>query len=142
MKVIRGPTRVVNRDIISDDEMVEFEYQPWNKFIVHEVVKYPLEHFLATHSLGIQEGGIGRPLNWSDGIVFEHRTMRPTDDVIREKLEGKVHWSSLNYGILEKFQEQFKMPRQIKIPVVNLSNNEFFKEMAKWIKETFEKDTE
>lgn len=35
--------------------MVEFEYQPWKKIVVHEVVKYPIEFFLSQHSLGIPQ---------------------------------------------------------------------------------------
>ena len=117
--------------------MVEFEYQPWDKVIVHEVVKYPLEHFLVTHTLGIKEGGIGRPLNWADGIVFEHSSMPPTEDVIREQLQRKIHWSSLNYGIMEEYQNKFIRQGQVIIPIVNLSNNRVFKTMVKWIKENF-----
>lgn len=119
--------------------MVEFEYKPWKKIIIHEIVKFPLEHFLSTHSLGVQQGGVGRPLLWVDGIVFGKNVFRDTDDIIREKLEGKIHWSSLNYGILEKCQSEFKVEGNIRIPVIDLSGNKVFKEMAQWIKKDFEK---
>lgn len=121
--------------------MVRFRYQPWNEIVVHDVVKYPLEHFLSTHSLGVREGGIGRPLNWADGIIFEHRNMPPTEDIIKEQLEGKIHWNALNYGIMEEYEKKLVMPGQVTIPVINMSNNIVFKEMAKWIKETFEKNS-
>jgi len=119
--------------------MVEFEYQPWKKISVHEVVKLTLEHFLSGHSLGVQEGGIGRPILWVDGIIFEHGLFRDTDDIIREKLEGKVHWSVLNYGTLEKHQSEFKVAGNIRIPVIDVSGNKIFREMAVWIKNNFEK---
>jgi len=120
--------------------MVEFEYQPWKKIIVHEVAKFPLEHFLNTHSIGIQQGGIGRPLVWVDGVVFEFAGVRDTDDMIREKLEGKVHWNHLHYAILERYQSEFKITQgNIRIPVVNVSDNKVFKEMAEWIKNNFER---
>ena len=118
--------------------MVEFEYQPWKKFIVHEVVKYPIEFFITQHSLGVQPGGIGRPLTWVDGIVFDISLFRDTDDVIKEKLEGKVHYSSIIYGLLEKHQPKFEVNGNIKIPVIDLSHSKIFKEMAAWIKKTFE----
>jgi len=79
--------------------VVEFELQPWKKIIVHEVVKLPLEDFLSRHSLGVQEGAIGRPLLWVNGIIFEKSGFRDTDDIIKEKLEGKVHWTALNYTV-------------------------------------------
>ena len=120
-------------------EMVEFEYQPWKKFIVHEVVKFPIEFFLSQHSLGVSPGGIGRPLNWVDGIVFNIGHFRETDDIIKEKLEGKVHYSSIVYGLLEKYQPEFKVDGNIRIPVMDVSDNDIFKEMVAWIKRNFEK---
>ena len=119
--------------------MVEFELQSWKKIIIHEVVKFPLQHFLSSHSLGVSEGGIGRPLTWVDGIIFDKLGFPDTDDIIREKLEGKVHWNSLHYGILEKFQPEFKVTGNIRLPVVNASDSKTFKEMAKWIHDNFEK---
>jgi hypothetical protein len=118
--------------------MVKFSYKPWNEFIIHEVVKYPLEHFLATHSIGVSEGGIGRPLNWSNGIIFDHQVMRPTDDIIKEQIAGKVHWSYLGYALLDNYRSEFIRPGRIRIPVINLSDNMIFSSMAEWIKENFE----
>jgi len=118
--------------------MVEFEYQPWKKIIVHEVVKYPKDFFISQHSLGAQPGGIGRPLTWADGIVFDRSLFRETDDVIKEKLEGRLHYSSIIYGLLEKYQPEFKVEGNIRIPVIDVSNNKVFKEMVAWIKRTFE----
>ena len=120
--------------------MVVFEFQPWKKIVVHEVVKFPLQHFISSHSLGVQEGGIGRPLVWVNGVVFEKGGLRDTDDIIREKLEGKLHWNFLHYAILEKHQPEFKVtPGNIRIPVINVSDNETLREMATWIKNNFEK---
>jgi len=119
--------------------MVEFEFQPWKKIVIHEVIKLSLQNFLSEHSLGVQEGGIGRPLLWVDGIIFEHSLFPDTEDIIKEKLEAKVHWSSLNYTLLENYQSEFKVAGNIRIPVIGVSNNEIFREMATWIKTTFEK---
>ena len=118
--------------------IVEFEYQPWKKIIVHEVVKFPIESFITQHSLGVESGSIGEPLRWTDGIVFEIDTFRDTDDVIKEKLEGKIHYSSVAYGLLKKHQPEFKVKGNIRIPVIDVSNNKIFKEMVAWIKKNFE----
>jgi len=118
--------------------MVEFEYQPWKKFVVHEVVKFPIEFFITQHSLGVQPGGIGAPLRWVDGIVFEIGGFLDTEEVTKEKLEGKIHYSSIGYAILETHQPEFKVAGNIRIPVIDMSDNQIFKEMAAWIKKTFE----
>jgi hypothetical protein len=120
--------------------MVEFEFQPWKKVVVHELIKSSLQDFLSEHSLGVQEGGIGRPLLWTDGIVFEHGLFPDTEDIIKEKLQAKVHWGFLKYTFLEKYQSEFKVLGSIRIPVIDVSNNQTFKEMANWIKNNFEKN--
>ena len=118
--------------------VVEFEYQPWNKIIVHEIVKYPLEHFLATHSLGIQDGGVGVPLNWADGLIFEYVGMPSTEDVVNEQIQGRIHWIGLSYGIMEEYEKAIIRPGRITVPIIDLSSNAFIHAMAKWIKENFE----
>jgi len=118
--------------------MVEFEYQPWKKIIFHEVVKYPIEFFLSQHSLGVPSGGVGRPLQWADGVVFDLAVMSGPD-VIKEQLEGKIHYASIVYGLLEKHQPEFKVDGNIRIPVIDVSDSKILKEMAAWIKRTFEK---
>lgn len=117
--------------------MVEFEYQPWNKIVVHEVVKYPIEHFIERHSIG-REGGIGQPLRWANGLVYEFGAVRPTDEVINEQLKGTIHWSHLHYGVLDKYRQELDAPRSVKIPLINMSYHHIFSAMANWIKENFE----
>ena len=120
--------------------MVEFEYQPWKKIIIHEVAKYSKEFLITSHSLGVNQGGVGRPITWVNGFLYEFSTFRDTDEIIKDKLEGKVHWTFLHYAILEKYQPEFKVEGNIRIPVINVSDNETFQEMASWIKENFEKE--
>jgi hypothetical protein len=119
--------------------VVEFEYQPWRKIIVHEVLKFPLQNFLSRHSVGVQQGGFGLPLAWAEGIILENFAFRDTDEIIKEKLDGKIHFNSLHYAIMEDYQPEFKLQRNIRIPVMNVGNNVLLKEMARWIKKTFEK---
>lgn len=120
--------------------MVEFEYQPWKKIVVHEIVELPLQDFLMKSSLGVESGAIGRHLLWVDGFIVEHITLPDTEDVVREKLQGVVHWSSLSFAVLEKFQEEFKVAGNIRIPVVNLSNNPIFRELVPWIRTNFKRE--
>ena len=117
--------------------MVEFEHQPWEKIIVHEVVKYPLDHFIIKHSMGA-EGGIGAPLNWANGVVFEHGPVRPTDDVITEQLKGVIHWSFLHYGLMPEYKKEVEAPRKVKVPVIDSSSHHIFSGMSKWLLENFE----
>jgi hypothetical protein len=53
---------MVEQQVSGECNLLEFEFQPWKKIIVHEVVKLPLQHFLMGASLGVESGGIGRRL--------------------------------------------------------------------------------
>ena len=78
--------------------MVEFEFKPWKKVIIHELMEFPLEHFIFQSSQGIQPGGTGRPIMWSNGLVFTTFLLQPTEDVVKEQLQGIVHWAFLHFG--------------------------------------------
>lgn len=117
--------------------MVEFEYQPWEKIIIHEIVEYPMEFFFTQATLGIPEGGVGRPLNWSNGIVFINTVVQPTEDVIKEQLKGIIHWASLYFGRMRKYQKEIKRERSVTVTIIDLSNHSVFGPMAKWLKEVY-----
>ena len=120
------------------NKTIEFEYEPWKKIVIHEVIKFPLQHFLSGASLGIESGGVGRPLSWVNGLILNISVFRDTDDIIKEKLNGTLHYSSISYATQEKFQTEFKVDGNIRIPVINVSNNKIFAELASWLKKEFE----
>ena len=119
-------------------DSIEFEYQPWKKIIIHEVIKFPLKHFLSSSSLGVQAGGVGRPLLWVNGLILQISHFGDTDDIIKEKLNGTLHYSSISYTTQEEFQPEFKVDGNIRIPIINVSDNRIFAELACWIKKKFE----
>ena len=97
-----------------------------------------MQHFLSASSLNVQAGGVGRPLTWVDGVIFQVSHFRDTDDIIKEKLNGTIHYSAVSYVIHENLQSEFKVAGNIRIPVVDLSGNRVFKEMVSWLKKNFE----
>ena len=116
---------------------MEFQYQPWKKIVIHEIVSFPLQHFLSAASMGIQQGGVGRPLRWVNGLILEVGAFRDTDDIIKEKLDGTLHYSSVSYAILEKFQPEFKVTGNIRVPIIDISGNKIFRELVDWLKNEF-----
>jgi hypothetical protein len=67
-----------------------------------------------------------------------HRHVQQSDIEEVEKLKGTLHYSSISYTIQENFQPEFKVDGNIRIPVIDVSNNEIFAELASWIKKKFE----
>jgi hypothetical protein len=91
---------------------------------------------LGQATLGIKEGGVGRPLRWSKGIIFNIVVIQPTEDVIKEQLQGIIHLSALHYARMPKFQSELKI-RRTKVPIMNMSNHTVFGPMADWIKKKY-----
>jgi hypothetical protein len=87
---------------------MEFEYQPWKKIVTHEIAKFSLQHFLSASRLGVAQGGVGRPVRWVDGVILEISAFRDTDDIIKEKLAGTVHYSAVSYSSTRLFSPSLK----------------------------------
>lgn len=114
--------------------MVKFEYRPWEKIVVHEITEYKVEDMMNMQIQGISEGGTARPLTWSNGILFRIGNMQPTEDVIREQIQGTVHWSMLQYARMPKYISSVVRAGKITVPIINFSNHIIFKPMALWLK--------
>lgn len=118
--------------------MVEFIYEPFKTIIIHEIVQHDLQTFVYQHGLGAQPGQLGNAMNWADGVAFNHAAMPPTEDVVREQINGRIHWAHLAFAFMPKHQQFITIPEgNIRIPVIDLSNNEVFKGLAGWIKERY-----
>ena len=115
--------------------MVKVVYQPWEKIVIHEIVKYALDALVKLQSLGVEPGGLGEPLLWAEGIVFSSSTMLETKDVIKEKLEGVAHWSSVEWALMPEFKEVIIIKEtNVKVPILNVSAHPIYKTVSKWLK--------
>jgi hypothetical protein len=123
-------------------KMVEVVYQPWKKIVIHEIVKYALNDLVKLQSLGVEPGGLADPLLWVGGIVFSSSTMFETKDVVKEKLEGVVHWASVEWAVMPAFKEMIIIKEtNVKVPIINVSAHPIYKTVSKWLKERKESES-
>ena len=123
-------------------KLVEVVYQPWKKIVIHEIVDYTLDDLVRLQSLGVEPGGLGDPLLWAEGIVFSSSTMLETKDVVKEKLEGIVHWSSVEWARMPEFKEVIVIKEtNVKVLIINVSAHPIYKTVSKWLKEQKQLDT-
>jgi hypothetical protein len=123
-------------------KLVEVVYQPWKKIVIHEIVDYTLDDLVRLQSLGVEPGGLGDPLLWVEGIVFSSSTMLETKDVVKEKLEGIIHWSSVEWARMPEFKEVIVIKEtNVKVLIINVSAHPIYKAVSKWLKEQKEPDT-
>lgn len=117
--------------------MIEFEYQPYKKVIIHEITKVPLDQMILARAIAAGEGQVAQPLLWVDGVVFEHAQVPFTEDVVKAQLKGIIHWSLLVYSDMDEFKEEIVGPRATRITVFK-QEGIMFRTLAKWIKENYE----
>ena len=116
--------------------MVEVVYQPWKKVVIHEKVKYALDDLVKLQSLGVEPGGLGDPLLWAGGIVFSSSTLLDTKEVIKEKLEGTVHWASVEWAPMHEFQDVIIIKEtNVKVPIIDASAHPIYNAVSEWLKE-------
>ena len=112
--------------------MVEFEFQPYTKVIIHEIVKIPYDVFVSSRTIGVPDGGVARPMRWANGITFDIGFMQPTDEIINEQLKGITHWAVLSYADMKDYVESIRGDRAITIPVMK-QEAEIFNKMVDWL---------
>ncbi len=111
--------------------MVKVTFRPWEEVVVDEDIFYSFDDLVKLSSLGVQPGGLARPLSWAQGVLFKHQSMPPTDEIVREQLEGKVHWNSVEWALMPKYKNVILIQDiNAKIPVIDVSANVILSDVA------------
>jgi len=117
---------------------LQFEYVPWKRVIVHEVVFEPIDKILSYYRASVPMGGVGDPMRWCDGWLFTVNGAPLTPDTVRERKEGVIRWTSLGLSPCPVYVQKLEIVEgKIAIPVLNVSHLPLFKEMISWMKMTF-----
>ena len=116
---------------------MEFVLDEWKRIVIHEIIKYDdLEKLFKMRIAGVPHGGIIKPLLWADGVVFDRAPMPSTEEVIEKQLEGVIHWSSLEFAFMPKYENSVKVDGSILL-ILDVSSNKIFLEMADYLKKSF-----
>jgi len=118
--------------------LVKVTIKPWQEIVIHEVIQHELKNLLKLRGLGLQTRELAQPLMWAEGIVFTRAPMPQTADVIKEQLQGIIHFSSFEFAVLPKYQDELKW-EGVSIPVVDISNTEALREVAKEVSKSMVK---
>lgn len=117
--------------------MVKITFKFWDEVIIHEALQLSYEDMVKRFSLGIQPGGLGIPLRWAEGVLFAPEGMPPTDEIVREQLQGKIHWNAVTWALMPQYTSVIPIQDiNAKIPVINVSENKILCDVAKALKAT------
>ena len=90
--------------------MVKVIYTPYREIVIHEVIEQESQVLFED----MVRQALSSPVhaeptvNWADGVAFVVAPMPPTEDIVRESLEGKLHYASVMFA---------KIPFQSQVPV-------------------------
>lgn len=118
--------------------MVKVDFSPWKKVVIHEVTFYDeLQDLIDDHVRGAPVGTTASPLLWAGGVLFLYTSIPPyTDAIVREQLQGKIHWSNVIFAHMPEMEIEIKVSEgAIKVPIVNVENNLVLRKTARWLKE-------
>ena len=122
--------------------MVKVTFQPSEELIIHESINHSLPDLIKLCSVGVQPGGLAGPLNWAEGVVFRFSRARATDEVFRELLQGKIHWTVLEWALMPQYEQVILIEEiNAKMPVINVSTTTILCDVAKALKEQAQQET-
>jgi hypothetical protein len=118
--------------------LVEIEYLPYQKIIVHEVRRLELADLLTMVAAQVEaqkQGGVPG-INWVDGIAFVFSEFMPSPQTIEENMKGRIHYQMVWYSETSYQNEKRATVnnRDYVIRLMKADDNPNFVELAKFLK--------
>ncbi len=119
--------------------MPKISYEPFEEIVVHQVLEYDNKTFFeeVMRQNISQQITVIPTVNWIDGIAFSIWRFSDTDDVVREALEGKIHYFAVSFTRLP-FQTHFTVNianQEIRVPLRKVDNNPNFVSLVTYLKD-------
>ncbi len=117
-------------------------YVAYKEIFVHEIIELNNECFFgqvvrqALGSQDLQRGFIPPAVSWVDGIAFYCTPFPDTDDLIKDKLAGKMHYSSVTFTRIP-YQEKYDvklLKDPLPVMLEKAENTPSFVTLAEFIK--------
>ncbi len=118
--------------------MVEVEYVPYQKIVIHEVIEQDNKTFfedIVRHALA-QPVQAEPSVNWVDGFALLIVPFAPTEDIVKENLNGRVHYSTVVFTRMD-FRPQVSVTlgsQTYNARLRKADNNSNFVDLAKFLK--------
>ena len=118
--------------------MVEIEYLPYQKIIVHEVRRLEVNEFLqfVASQVEAQKQGGTPAVNWVDGVAFLTGEFMSTSEIVSENLKGRIHYAVV-FFTETSYQPEKRVTINGRETIVRMNrgdSNANFTELAKFLK--------
>ncbi len=111
---------------------VSVTYSPIKELVVHDVIKTDLKELIRSRTT--PQGNM--PLYWCDGVLFGFTSLPPTKDVIKDYLNGCIHWMEVKDTEMKDYKKEVEAndEQYLKTSVVNTDTNAVHKSFIRWLK--------
>lgn len=119
--------------------MVEIEYRPCKKIVVHEARRMEAPDLFQWMASGAEAQKAGRiaNVNWVHGIAFVTRGFFPIPSVLEDSLKGIIHYLTVFFtetSFEEEKKGSLKDGRPYTVRLIKVEHNPDFLELAKFLK--------
>jgi len=115
--------------------MVDIEYKPTLKIIIHEIIRSEFQYFLNMFAIPQPSGMPPPDVRWIDGILFNFFAFPPSPEALKDKIEGTIHWEIVNFTEMEKYKSTVTNPQNnIIMSVLDNSSNTAVSDFVRWLK--------
>ena len=118
--------------------MVEIEYLPYQKIIVHEIRKLEVQDFLqwVASQVEAQKQGATPTVHWVDGVAFLTGEFMANPELVSENLKGRIHYAVV-FFTETSYQPEKRVTVNGRDSIVRFSKGETnpnFVELARFLK--------
>ena len=120
--------------------MPKITFEPVEEIVLHQVIEYDNKTFfedVMRQNISAGQLSMIPTVNWIDGIAFSVWRFPDTDDVIREALEGKLHYFAVSFTRLP-YATHFTVTvanQEIRVPLRKVDNNPNFVSLVAYLKD-------
>ena len=99
-----------------------------------------IDEMLTTITTGLSAGRISNTLKWVDGIALTFIAVQNnTEFTTIERSKGILRWEYVSFAPMKKYQKDFNLPNGVIINVEDVSANETFSAIGKFLKKYMDK---
>jgi hypothetical protein len=116
---------------------VDVKYEPFKEIVIMERNFFSTPDDIARFT-SVIAGGKLAGLYWAEGIVFLYFPLpASTETAAKALIENKrVYWTFVGYSLMPKYQPTIETKEKMIVPVIDMSSNPMFRNVASWLKES------
>lgn len=125
------------------ESKVKVNYEPFKEIVVMQRNYFSSPDDLARFA-SIIAGGKTAGLYWADGVAFLYFLLPASTDIAAKALieEGRIYWTSVGYALMPRYRPIIETKEKIMVPVIDLSSNTLIREVANWLKQWEEAESD